>query len=688
MPAASAPRSTWARSLLSTMAFAVVLTMSPSMSDNDASAQAAEATIAITGHGYGHGRGLSQWGSYGYATEYDWDYAQILAHYYSNTAAGYIGDPWISVRLSALDNIAPELVSSAAYTVGPYQVGGGQSAQLSRNSNGTWQLTTRSGCGGSVTGSFSVSDPVMRPYRYSEVIGDMLTTCGSERRTYRGHIGVVWDGGIRVINYLTVQHYLRGVVPRESPASWGSADGGRGMQALMAQSVAARSYAWAENRTWYAKTCDTTSCQVYGGAALDGRFIEDPQTDDAVNATYGQVRLLGGAVARTEFSSSSGGFTAGGTFPAVRDDGDTASPYHNWSTTVLTSSVESAFGVGQLQELIVTSRNGLGADGGRVLAVRVSGTSRSVVVSGDQFRSSLGLRSDWFSFPGAPILPDISPAGIAAVRTAADTGIVFVRATDGTVVYKVGRGGVFGAWTTVPEGTLVGAPAAVSWDGKRVDLFVIGLDGALWQAVTFTSASGEPTSWTPWRRLGGVLTTAPAAASTGNGVLSVTARGTDNALWQLTWDGSVWREWTRLDGLSISAPALEASSSSLYRIRVVGTDGLVWSRLLHWTGGPAGAWTATGQISTAAPSVGATAFWARSVGSVTVNTATGSLLQIRSSLAQLSLGGQATSATATVEWADGTVWTFVRGTDSGLWLNATNPTGTGSTWTSVGGQLA
>ena len=688
MPALTTLRSDKARKLLATVAFALLLTTSPSIHENDATAQAADATITISGHGYGHGRGLSQWGSYGYATEHGWSHAQILAHYYSNTSSGYIGDPWISVRLSALDNIAPEFVSSTAYTVGPHQVAGGQSAQLTRNTNGTWQLTTRSGCGGPVTASLPVTDPVMRPYQYSEVIGDMLTTCGPERRTYRGHIGVVWDGGIRVINYLTIQHYLRGVVPRESPASWGTAAGGRGMQALMAQGVAARSYAWAENRTWYAKTCDTTSCQVYGGAALDGRSIEDPLTDNAVNATYGQVRLLGASVAHTEFSSSSGGYTAGGTFPAVRDDGDTASPYHNWTTTVTESSVESAFGVGQLQELVVTSRNGLGADGGRVLTVRISGTSRSVVVSGETFRTSLGLRSDWFSFPGPPVLPDISPVGVAAVRTAEDTAIVFVRATDGSIVYKVGRASGFGTWTTVPGGTAAGAPAAVSWDGKRVDLFVVGRDGALWQSVTITAATGEPTTWTPWRRLGGFLTTAPAAASTGNGVLSVTARGTDNALWQMTWDGTVWRDWTRLDGLSISAPALEASSSAFYRIRVVGTDGVVWSRLLHWTGGPAGAWTSTGQISTGAPSVGGTALWARSVGSVTVNTATGSLLHIRASLTQLSLGGQATSATATVEWPDGTVWTFVRGTDSALWRNTTNPTGTGSSWTSVGGQLA
>jgi hypothetical protein len=113
------------------------------------------------------------------------------------------------------------------------------------------------------------------------------------------------------------------VVPRESPASWADQGGGAGLNALKAQAVAARSYAWAENRNppLY-KTCDTTACQVYGGAGLNGVRIEDARTDKAIADTAGEVRLLNGSVARTEFSSSTGGWTAGGTFPAVEDTGD------------------------------------------------------------------------------------------------------------------------------------------------------------------------------------------------------------------------------------------------------------------------------------------------------------------------------------------------------------------------------
>ena len=234
----------------------------------------------------------------------------------------------------------------------------------------------------------------------------MLRLCAPEARAYRGALGVVWDGStLHTVNTVFMEDYLRGVVPRESPASWGDAVNGAGLNALMAQAVAARSYARTENRAPYAQTCDTTTCQVYGGAGLNGTSLEDPRTDRAVATTTGDVMTLGGQVARTEFHSSSGGYTAGGTFPAVVDDGDVASPYHDWSVTLPRASVSAAFGVGPLQSITVLTRNGLGADGGRVLTVRVTGTGASVVVTGEQFRTALGLRSSWFTPAAGPARP-------------------------------------------------------------------------------------------------------------------------------------------------------------------------------------------------------------------------------------------------------------------------------------------
>src|SRR5207302_10861484 len=82
------------------------------------------------------------------------------------------------------------------------------------------------------------------------------------------------------------------------------------------------------------------------------------------------VRLstAAGTIARTEFSSSTGGYTAGGVFPAVPDDGDAvdANPSANWTAKIPVDVLETAHPeIGTLQSVDVTKRNGLGAMGGR-----------------------------------------------------------------------------------------------------------------------------------------------------------------------------------------------------------------------------------------------------------------------------------------------------------------------------------
>src|SRR5439155_14101177 len=104
-------------------------------------------------------------------------------------------------------------------------------------------------------------------------------------RHYRGSLTMTYgDGANRTINTVLMEDYLRGVVPRESPASWGDSGNGKGMEALKAQAVAARSYALGEGgedggRHSYAKTIDYTLCQVYGGAGTDVQRIIDERPD-------------------------------------------------------------------------------------------------------------------------------------------------------------------------------------------------------------------------------------------------------------------------------------------------------------------------------------------------------------------------------------------------------------------------
>ena len=226
----------------------------------------------------------------------------------------------------------------------------------------------------------------------------------STQNYYRGELRAVHNNGSqRTVNAVAVESYLRGVVPLEMPASWALLGDGSGEEALQSQAVSARSYALGENRTSYALTCDTISCQVYGGRAVrvNGTLTsnENDLSNIAIADTAGVVRLRDGEVARTEFSSSTGGWTAGGVFPAVEDLGDAVAlnPNHDWDVDIDIDDIEARFSNRQLDRAFVSERNGLGQDGGRVLEVTFHFADETFTMTGNEFRRAFGLRSDWFT---------------------------------------------------------------------------------------------------------------------------------------------------------------------------------------------------------------------------------------------------------------------------------------------------
>ena len=366
----------------------------------------ASGSVSFAGHGWGHGRGMGQWGAYGYAVDDGSSYADIVSHFYSNTTADQIPNPQITVRIVGQDGIDLVVTSDSDFTVGGVPIAGGSAGHLIYRPDGKFDLYTRVGCLGGDVWYAGVVDPTAKSTIADpgNDVHQMVAVCQSDQhiREYRGTLIMTFgDGATRTLNAVNMEDYLRGVVPRESPASW--ADTPNGVEALKAQAVAARSYALGEGgenggRYSYAKTCDTTSCQVYGGAGLDGQRIEDNRSDVAVAFTAGQIRRMpDGSVARTEFSSSTGGWTAGGQFPAVEDLGDSRSPFHNWSANVPVSTVQSQYNVGTLQSITVTARNGLGQDGGRATSVQITGSNGSVSTTGNDVQAKLGLRSNWFT---------------------------------------------------------------------------------------------------------------------------------------------------------------------------------------------------------------------------------------------------------------------------------------------------
>jgi len=374
-------------------------------------------TIDLVGHGFGHGRGMGQWGALGYAVDRGTSYRDILGLYYGNTTEGLLdgGDNFaITVRL--MDRNGVDTIVRGPLTI-DQQPGSPvlEAARIVRTGAGTWDIYPGSACDGGPSGwgpktSISATSVTARPAP-SSTAG--LTVCLSNgTRTVRGTIRAdAVDGTQVTINDLVMGDYLRGVIPRESPASWGDLGAGAGMNALRAQAVAARSYAAAENRyPGVAKTCDTTSCQVYAGMTqtINGSTVkEEPQSDRAVADTAGQIRLRDGAVARTEFSASTGGWTAGGVFPAVADDGDAfcqdatssirCNQSHNWTVRIDAAAIEAKYNKGTLTDFKILERNGLGADGGRVLRMRLEFTGGNIDMTGDDFRVAFGLKSNWFT---------------------------------------------------------------------------------------------------------------------------------------------------------------------------------------------------------------------------------------------------------------------------------------------------
>ncbi|MFZ9421905.1 MAG: peptidoglycan-binding protein [Ilumatobacteraceae bacterium] len=453
---------------------AVVASLTPPPSPVRAAHGQLPASYVIYGRGFGHGRGLSQYGSYGWATSHGWSWQQILDFYYGGATGNVVApidnpNDTIRVWLSAMGTYQTGVVAdvqNALFLEDPvpgrvwtslvarevsekvYRVWGSTSRRCTLPSQDPvsvgFELIGDVADGASFTTQVG-QDPAAAP---TQTIG--LCEPKSDRahrvRYYRGIIRAVNNSRNenRTINVTTMESYLRGVVPRESPAAWGDAAGGAGMNALRAQSVAARSYASTENRyAGLANTCDTQDCQVYMGAALregvseQPYSLEDPRTDTAIAETVGIViRGRNGAVVRTEFSSSNGGRTAGGVFTAQADPGDLAanSSLMVWTRSVSATQLQQKYPqIGTLTSL-TTAHDGLGGDwNGYTTEVTVTGTSGSVKVSGWTFRTAFGLPAPWYGV--TPIYPaefEAAPVGrvlligdsIGASITAEFAGIV------------------------------------------------------------------------------------------------------------------------------------------------------------------------------------------------------------------------------------------------------------------------
>ena len=356
--------------------------------------------ITITGHGYGHGHGLSQYGAQGAAGQ-GLSWQQIVEFYYPGTTWGAVGGK-VRVLITADTGRDVQVVARSGLKVG--SLGRARTWRIPSLPAKKWRLVAKGDdtlVQRTTGGRWRTWKRIRGEAEFSSKTGPLTLVLPGGRRDYRGTLQSVAprQGARQTVNKVGMEAYLRGVVPQEVPALWQPA-------AVSAQSVAARTYAAFERShpsAGHYDLCDTSQCQVYGGAD-----VEHPAATAAIRATAGQGLYHDGRPAFAQFSASNGGFSAAGSMPYLVAQADPYDAldnptYSTWTTVVDDEQVEKHWPeVGDLTGIEVTARDGNGDWGGRVVEMAFVGTTGTARVDGDTVRSVLGLYSDWFTFSVVP----------------------------------------------------------------------------------------------------------------------------------------------------------------------------------------------------------------------------------------------------------------------------------------------
>ena len=272
--------------------------------------------------------------------------------------------------------------------------------------------------------------------------GGMITVHSLERAqgmpVYPGHMEITEESdGLLLLNEVDLEEYLKRVTPSEMPPTYE-------LEALKAQAVCARTYAWRQIQgnaysTYGAHVDDSTNFQVYNNT------LTFDSTDTAVNETFGQLlEYNGDPIEAFYYSTSDGHGTDGSVWGAdasntpylravtinnkakkldltsneafesfIKDENtdayDSDFPMFRWNTkTTSTILDEKIGGVGRITGLTITSRGA----GGYTKTLKVVGTEGSKTFSGQsRIRSILGNvslvynRKDGFTSTGWDTLP-------------------------------------------------------------------------------------------------------------------------------------------------------------------------------------------------------------------------------------------------------------------------------------------
>ncbi|OLP16148.1 sporulation protein [Leptolyngbya sp. 'hensonii'] len=212
-------------------------------------------------------------------------------------------------------------------------------------------------------------------------------------RWYRGRLLLLPAAkGLTVINFVDLEQYLYSVLGGEMRPDWPQ-------EALKAQAVAARSYALYKRQHASKKLFDlgdSTASQVYKGL-----ISESAGTQMAVRETQGQVLIYKGQIIQAVFHSSAGGRTENSEFvwtqalPYLRSvpDFDQGTPNYEWVKVFSSQELKARLpGLGNILSFIPQRL----APSGRIITMKVVGDAGSRIMSGNDLRNALNLKSTLF----------------------------------------------------------------------------------------------------------------------------------------------------------------------------------------------------------------------------------------------------------------------------------------------------
>jgi stage II sporulation protein D len=370
------------------------------------------------GHGNGHGLGMSQWGARGRASAGQ-DYRKILATYYTGTRIE-TRDTSGMVRVALTDDPIdlarpwPRLFGPLAYVAGPLTVDGmpqltvpaGSSLGFDANASGQPIAFTLAADGSrgapvviSQTLTIHTTNPAGIRTNIMQIMGGDFRS-GAEQRRYAGVLQIIPKGAATIlpVNALPMEDYLKGVVPAEMPPYWG-------VEALKAQAIAGRTFA---------------IHKLGGGGDFDLRASESDQaysglTDQraesnaAVDGTRGQVLTYQGQLITAFYMASDGGHTESSEYRFVTWNHGPQLRSHLGYLTGISDTFDRApswqvgpFSASSAATILRDNGNDIGDrllgidvlqrdPSGRLVGVRLRGSSTSVEISGPTLRFLFGL---------------------------------------------------------------------------------------------------------------------------------------------------------------------------------------------------------------------------------------------------------------------------------------------------------